>query len=110
MKRLWSSVNTHACTVLTLTILAACTGQKSGESKPGATATLLPSENLPAETLVEGQAQVYAGNELSDYIDGGADLFLEFGFVEAAVTGLVVAYVQKADVRLMADSRRRSLG
>ena len=35
---------------------------------------------------------------------------LVFGFVEAAVTGLVVAYVQKADVRLMADGRRRSLG
>ncbi|MFC1544541.1 DUF6599 family protein [Gemmatimonadota bacterium] len=69
-----------------LAVLAACGGnQSSGGDISGTTAALLPAENLPGGSLSEGEAQLYQGRELFDYSDGGADLYLEFGFVEAAV-------------------------
>jgi hypothetical protein len=78
--------------MLVLAGLVACGGKQTGESTEkalvspaGETVSLLPSSDLPTETVVSGEAQLYTGRELFDYIDGGADLYLEFGFVDAAV-------------------------
>ncbi len=47
--------------------------------------SLFPRKDLPAGWRPEGKAQTYRGRELYEYINGGADLYLEYGFDQAAV-------------------------
>ena len=47
--------------------------------------SLFPRKDLPAGWRPEGKAQTYSGRELYEYINGGADLYLEYGFDQAAV-------------------------
>ncbi|UCC66538.1 MAG: hypothetical protein JSW32_00925 [Deltaproteobacteria bacterium] len=46
---------------------------------------LLPSSGDVAGIKKEGQTQVYEGKKLFDYMDGGAELFLEYHFERAGV-------------------------
>ena len=52
-----------------------------------------------------GEAKVYRGRQLFDYIDGGADLYLEYGFKEVAVREYTTGTNQTifANLYLMAD-------
>jgi Family of unknown function (DUF6599) len=45
---------------------------------------LFPSQDIRYAWRPVGEPQVYEGRELYEYINGGADLYLEYGFEEAA--------------------------
>ena len=45
---------------------------------------LFPRQGLPSGWRTEGEPQLYRGNHLYEYINGGADLYLEYGFDRAA--------------------------
>jgi uncharacterized protein DUF6599 len=81
---------------LFLALIIACGGSKTPgnreeSSAPSTLPTLFPSDGLPAVTVVEGETGLYRGNELHELIADGADLHMEFGFVEAAVQKYNVA-------------------
>ncbi len=72
----------YRCGVLVLLVLliTGCTGG-GGDKLQG----LLPSpDDVPGITTM-GRAQLYGGNKLFDYMNGGAELFFEYGFVRACV-------------------------
>ncbi len=55
------------------------------EQKPTGIAALLCSEaDLPGGWKVADTVRVFTGRQLYEYINGGADLFLEYGFVKVA--------------------------
>lgn len=55
------------------------------EQKPTGIAVLLCSEaDLPGGWKVADTVRVFTGRQLYEYINGGADLFLEYGFVKVA--------------------------
>ena len=45
---------------------------------------LFPRQGLPSGWRTESEPQLYSGNQLYEYINGGADLYLEYGFDQAA--------------------------
>jgi len=47
-------------------------------------AELFPRQGLPSGWTTERDMQLYRGRELYEYINGGADLYLEYGFEQAA--------------------------
>ncbi|MBW7995756.1 MAG: hypothetical protein FVQ81_04105 [Candidatus Glassbacteria bacterium] len=69
-----------------ITALIACGGAKqAGSDGPSELTALFPLSELPEGTVAGSQAQVYSGRELYDLINGGADIFMEFGCEETAV-------------------------
>lgn len=65
--------------VLLFLVMAGCSGG-GGELKG-----FLPPSNDVQGITKEGRPQVYKGEKLFDYINGGAELFYEYGFEQACV-------------------------
>ncbi|HUU27002.1 MAG TPA: DUF6599 family protein [archaeon] len=65
--------------------LSGC-GKSSAVDRQGAlsTAGLLPVEELPGSWKAADSVAIYKGRQLYEYIDGGADIYLEYGFLEVA--------------------------
>ena len=74
----------YACAVALLA--SSCERTRTEEEqKPTGIAALLCSEaDLPGGWKVADTVRVFTGRQLYEYINGGADLFLEYGFVEVA--------------------------
>ncbi len=76
--------------IILIAALLACGGGKPSvnqaeSSAPSSLPALFPSDSPTGEVVAAGEATLYNGRELYDLNNGGADLFNEFGFVEAAV-------------------------
>ncbi len=65
-----------ACFCVLTTVTAA-------QQKPIPLQSLLPAPGTAQQWTMSDSARVYAGNDLYLFIDGGADLFLEYGFTRA---------------------------
>ena len=65
--------------VLFVLVMAGCSG--GGGELQG----LLPPSNDVQGITKEGRSQIYKGKKLFDYINGGAELFYEYGFEQACV-------------------------
>lgn len=69
--------------------LAGSAGNSSAPGYPGPAGQALPGLLPRAADLAgwapEGEPQLFAGEALFDYIDGGAEIYREFGFREVAV-------------------------
>jgi len=63
---------------------------------------LLPVADLPAGLSAVDSVSVYRGRDLYQYIDGGADLYLEYGFRETAVR----EYLARGEVSLVVSLYR----
>lgn len=74
------------CACLVALLVAGCGRTRTKEERtPTGIAALLPTEtDLPGGWKVADTLRVFTGRELYDYINGGADLFLEYGFEEVA--------------------------
>ena len=75
------------CACLAALLAASCQRPASEEEKqPGSIAGLLPAvQELPGGWKLADTAGVFTGAGLYEYINGGADLYHEYGFVEVAV-------------------------
>jgi hypothetical protein len=73
-------------TCLAALLAASCERPRTEEErKPTGIAALLPSETeLPEGWKIADSARVFTGRQLYEYINGGADLFFEYGFEEVA--------------------------
>lgn len=70
----------YSVVALLVLVITGCTGG-GGDELQG----FLPSpEDVPGITTT-GRPQIYAGNMLFDYMNGGAELFYEYGFEQACV-------------------------
>ena len=67
---------------LLLTLVCAFS-QSSSQDQDESLARLLPATGSVGEWSGVDSARIYKGKELYKFIDGGADLFLEYGFVQA---------------------------
>ena len=66
--------------------------------------TLFPNREIPSGWRPVGEPRIYAGRELYEYINGGADLYLEYGFKEAAS----LEYLGPDDAVIVVDIYRMS--
>jgi len=75
------------CVCLVALLAARCEKfRREQEHQPAGTAVLLPAEaDLPQGWKLADSARVFTGLRLYEYIDGGADLYQEYGFDEVAV-------------------------
>ncbi len=74
------------CACVVASLGASCERTRTEEAqKPTGIAALLPAENdLPGGWRVADTVRVFTGRELYEYINGGADIYHEYGFVEVA--------------------------
>jgi len=70
-----------------LVIIAACAAAAPAQSsdRPGRALSLLPAAADLRGWAPSGRAEVYQGEALYEYIDGGAEIYHEYGFREVAV-------------------------
>jgi len=60
-------------------------GAAAPAQERGPLAGLIPRASVPAGWIPEGEPQEFEGDDLFVYIDGGADIYQEYGFVRTAV-------------------------
>jgi hypothetical protein len=72
------------CFVLATAWLSACSGPRNPHDQGPAT-EILPVRIGPPWWVREGDTRKFVGDSLFDYIDGGAEMYLKYGFVDVSV-------------------------
>ncbi len=73
-----------------LCVIAAIFAETGYSKSRDALENYLPESAAIIPWKAEGPPKIYKGNELYDYIDGGAQIFFEYGFTEALVQRYVL--------------------
>ncbi len=71
--------------IMSLSVMLGTLSSHGGAREADSLRALLPNQADLARLVASDSARVYRGEELYTYIDGGADLFFEYGFRQALV-------------------------